>query len=68
MVVDIDKTKQSGEFARAINQLEAMVKALTDRITVLETGLNDNTHYVVNSAGTTRYLLTIVNGKITAIT
>lgn len=68
MVTDKDKTPQSGEFARAINTLEATIKALTDRITALETGLNDNTHYVVNSAGTTRYLLTIVNGKITTIT
>ena len=44
------------------------IKRLSDKVTALETGLSDNTHYVTNSIGTIFYKVTIVNGKVTAIT
>ena len=51
-----------------IIQLKEEIRLLKARVTELETGLNDSSHYVTNVSGTTFYLLTIVNGKITAIT
>lgn len=74
MVVDIDKTKQSGEFARAINTLEEKIIALETRIAELEaeTGLTSSSYFVCNNDATydatNSKVLTIVNGKITSIT
>ncbi len=75
MAKDFEKTKQSIEYERAINDLQKRIEQLEAKVTALETwkatGTTTSNYYVCNDDATynatNSKIMAIINGIITGI-